>query len=276
MHRLEPFREAAYVLLRYLSEAGSPDLDPRSALFESHVTAIELGSGTGIIGIRLAGILAEAGHSRHRVVLTDLPSVCPLLEENLRLHPSLDATHISVAPLAWGNSEHAADIVRCLEGRPLTHIICSDLVRPLFFVFLLGKYLRSGRQVYFPELLAPLLRTLITLTSVPSPPHILISYKIRSFAKESPFWNAFGLWFAFQPVLLRTDGERWERLGADADSFVFCAWRREESQAWAVPADDIALLDGVGARGTNTRKSDDTFELLVLMSVDESNVYSRV
>jgi len=75
--------------------------------------------------------------------------------------------------------------------------------------------------VYFPELLAPLLRTLLHLTSPPfisppksspppspclpttNPPKIVISYKIRSLLKETPFWSAFGLWFSFVPVLRR-------------------------------------------------------------------------
>ncbi|THU75270.1 hypothetical protein K435DRAFT_881209, partial [Dendrothele bispora CBS 962.96] len=32
---------------------------------------------------------------------------------------------------------------------------------------------------------------------------IIISYKIRSLSKETPFWSAFGLWFSFEPVLVR-------------------------------------------------------------------------
>ena len=54
---------------------------------------------------------------------------------------------------------------------------------------------------------------------------------------------------------------RWERLGAggDGEGFVFTARRRPESSA---PEDDAALLDGVGALGTE-RKSDDGFELFL-------------
>jgi hypothetical protein len=137
--------------------------------------------------------------------------------------------------------------------------------------------------VYFPELIGPLLRTLLHLTApVPiqtSPvlvsPQVILSYKIRSLSKEAPFWSAFGLWFTFTPVLVRAHSEdnssRWERFdsGGDGDVFLFVARRRSESFSWIVPEDDVALLEGVGARGTEERKGDDGFEMLLLMRVGE-------
>ena len=128
--------------------------------------------------------------------------------------------------------------------------------------------------MYFRELLAPLLRTLLHLTAATADPRIVISYKIRSLTKEMAFWSAFGLWFTFAPVLMRTrsgDSGKWERLGAggDGEVFVFTARRRPESFAWSAPEDDAALLEGVGAHGTEERKSDDAFELILLMGVEE-------
>jgi hypothetical protein len=130
--------------------------------------------------------------------------------------------------------------------------------------------------VYFPELLAPLLRSLLHLTTPASPTaltQVVISYKIRSLSKETAFWSAFGLWFTFVPVLVRkhSEGSRWERFGASGDGevFVFVAQRKPESFFWTVPEDDVALLEGVGARGTQERKGDDAFELLLLMNVDD-------
>lgn len=125
--------------------------------------------------------------------------------------------------------------------------------------------------MYFRELLAPLLRTLLHLTAT-ADPRIVISYKIRSLTKEMAFWSAFGLWFTFAPVLVRgASNGRWERLGAggDGEVFVFSARRRPESFAWSAPEDDAALLEGVGARETEERKCDDAFELFLLMGVDE-------
>lgn len=164
-------------------------------------------------------------------------------------------------------------------------------------------------QVYFPELLAPLLRTLLHLTSPPlapssatDTPTIIISYKIRSLSKETPFWSAFGLWFTFEPVLARpmdrdhegqhnlapdldsgddaatVEGELeghdgWRRFGdsddGDGDAmFVFIAKRRPKSFDWYIPDDDKSFLEGVGARGTENRKGDDSFEVMLLMGID--------
>ena len=50
---------------------------------------------------------------------------------------------------------------------------------------------------------------------------------------------------------------------------LFVAQRRSESFSWIVPEDDVALLGGVGAWGTQERKTDDGFELFLLMNVDE-------
>ena len=133
--------------------------------------------------------------------------------------------------------------------------------------------------MYFPELAAPLLRTLLHLTApVPTLPvvstQVIVSYEIRSLSKETPFWSAFGLWFTFRPVLVRArskDNNRWERFdsGGDGEVFLFVARRKSESFSWTVPEDDVALLEGVGARGSEERKGDDEFEAWLLMRVDE-------
>lgn len=137
--------------------------------------------------------------------------------------------------------------------------------------------------MYFPELLAPLLRILIQLTSPTfvsprSDPSshdltVILSYKIRSLAKETPFWSAFGLWFTFEPVLVKSKSSdsSWQRFcpSQEHGTFVFAAHRRIQSFEWHVPKADQELLDGVGAWGTNRSKVDDTFETLLLMSVDD-------
>ena len=75
--------------------------------------------------------------------------VCPLLQANLNaasLPTGLLSTNgkiLSVRPLSWGNyhdavalvSEHfAAEHSGQQSIVPLTHIICSDLVRPVYVV----------------------------------------------------------------------------------------------------------------------------------------------
>lgn len=265
--------EASYILLSYLdcSNRDAPDqleFDPppftRMACADP-LTIIELGSGTGLIASRIAEHLRV---DRDLLLATDLPDVCGLLEGNLQACPA-----IRVQPLTWGSTEAAVALAIFLglttpganeahSPRHPTHIICSDLV-------------------YFPALLAPLLRTLLHVTSPPfrSPAGesavIVISYKIRSLPKETPFWSAFGLWFEYAPVLaLRVGLEAgaWCRfpitLDGEDESYVFVARRRSESRTWTIPENDRDLLAGVGAWGTSEGKVDDSFETMLLMSLN--------
>ncbi|KAJ3810689.1 putative methyltransferase-domain-containing protein [Lentinula aff. lateritia] len=261
--------EAAYILNIYLNPPSNLIFNPAFSREEERksIRIIELGSGSGMVGINVAlSLKLQLGD---RLVLTDLSEVCPLLESNLEAgckDPNLRDL-IYVRPLAWGNSEHANRIRSELftEQRsqcpPLSHILCSDLV-------------------YFPELLAPLLRTLIDLTSRPfaSPQlEVLISYKIRSLPKETLFWAAFGLWFTYEPVLVReqlpdSSLSCWQRFGSafEGPMFVFVARRRPESLKWFIPLQDSDLLAGFGAYGTMHPKVDDTFENILFMSLGDT------
>ncbi|PIL35462.1 hypothetical protein GSI_02189 [Ganoderma sinense ZZ0214-1] len=270
--------EASHAMLAYLdpSSASACEFDPAPFTAElllqnerHPITAIELGSGTGFVAAHIAAWLRP---DLDLLFATDLPEVCTLLEANLRSCPA-----VKVRPLAWGSREHADAVSQELgilsaDRRPRypTHILCSDLV-------------------YFPELLAPLLRSLLHLTSLPivessgaTPPTVIISYKIRSLAKETPFWSALGLWFEFAPVLSRrkgpTDGDphhdstaKWAKFSpgdVDDEMFVFVATRRPESLSWTMPDEDHALLTGIGACGSDSAKSDEQFEQLLLMQMD--------
>ncbi|CAL1717095.1 unnamed protein product [Somion occarium] len=247
--------EAAYVLKRYIHGDDQYIFDPpffSADDFDSRLLLLELGSGTGIIASEIAQHLAGR---QDIIVATDLPEVCPLLEKNLLPANDNDTfltPSVFVHPLAWGDIKHTRDLhqkVFNLHGHlgtntQLTHIVCSDLV--------------------------------------------------RSLSKETPFWSAFGLWFSFEPVLVkqkpsrtsdhanapdivdRSEGARegledWHIYGAEVDddspTFVFVGHRRPQSASWKIPENDEDLLGGVGAWGTSARKSDDTFESLLLLNV---------
>lgn len=278
------------------------------------VVLIELGAGMGYVGLAAAESLLrfvqDASKGVAAVVLTDLPDVCVLLKENVALQMEQwkrDGIHgiafdmardgddnglgpggtdgqgednrggsnsagnvtIQVRDLAWGNAEHVRMLSTELctrylverdgEHGPRLTILCSDLV-------------------YFPTLLAPLLRSLIQITSPDFLPGtspqatILIAYRVRSIERETPFWRAFGAWFHFQPILTRsqtTANDRngpnadiyseWQRVGWDEPglSFLFVAHRRPETLDWVCPQDDKELLYG--------GQVDDTFEILLML-----------
>ncbi|KAF9466642.1 putative methyltransferase-domain-containing protein [Collybia nuda] len=274
--------EAAYMLSLYVNPPSSMKFDPpfiEDSPLSSPRTILELGSGTGMVSLYIAKILDTRNDI---IIVTDLPEVCSLLENNLKHKSSSahqgsfnNAANVHIRPLSWGDEEHFRRISNeffveqnSSAPRRLSHVICSDLV-------------------YFPELLGPLLRTLIRLTSSPlcpelvsdtcvdSGPVVVISYKIRSLLKEAPFWSAFGLWFKFKPVLVKDTAVEghWQRFGQLMENdmmFVFIAHRQPGSCAWELPTSDQELLDGRGAWGDNTVKGDDTFETLLFMTLGES------
>ena len=84
-------------------------------------TCIDLGSGTGIVG------LAAAATGRFaRVLLSDLPSVSPLLDANIRQNREMLQGEVCVAPLRWED----AQAVRALKAShaPFDLILGGDLL----------------------------------------------------------------------------------------------------------------------------------------------------
>jgi hypothetical protein len=57
----------------------------------------------------------------------------------------------------------------------------------------------------------------------------------------------------------------------DGPTFIFAAQRRPSSFTWRVPLVDEELMGGVGAWGTDSRKGDDTFETLLLMTMADGD-----
>lgn len=280
-------------MLFYVQSPLEFTFDPPFLATTSPRTILELGSGTGVVAAAVARVVDQR---EDLVIATDLPEVCiyllrtpaycsnglqvcPLLDKNLRISPNT-----LVRPLAWGDEnterELASELFSGLNPRTLTYIICSDLVRPnlLYMRSLLTS--RSFFQVYFPELFAPLLRSLIQLTSSMfvrdlKQTKVIIFHKVRSLVKEAPFWSAFGLWFDFTPILVKMKDqgtEDWRRFDEDTGDILlaFVARRRTESFKWQVPTDNRALLAGLGAWDNDKEKGDDSFESLLLMSLETS------
>jgi methylase of polypeptide subunit release factors len=104
-------------MMLYVRNSDSYEFDPRFDI-GPETAVVELGAGTGAAGLALA-----VAHPHARVVLTDLPEVCPLLQSNAREHPG-----VIIRPLAWGCAPQAQALRDELDLIPVSHIICSDLV----------------------------------------------------------------------------------------------------------------------------------------------------
>ena len=128
---------------------GTADLLPaayRGASSTSALRCLDLGSGTGIVGLA-----AAASGVFERVVLTDLPSVVPLLEANAAANKdvvvSLDyrtgdsiAVDVECLPLRWEDESQLAAVA---ARGPYDLIVAGDvLYRPPVVAPLLGALRR--------------------------------------------------------------------------------------------------------------------------------------
>lgn len=180
---------------------------------------MELGAGTGYVGIALAHHLKYPAE----IHITDLEQVVPLIQENVHQFyqpKDEDACQVFVDRLHWGNAEDAA---RLLGGGRFDLIIISDCV-------------------YFPELFGILLETLLAVCDAET--QVVIGYKCRSLEKEVGFWqDYFGRYFEYEPIRHiekvaeeQEDGRVIEKeeigdfLGAEEQLFVFVAKKRPENQ----------------------------------------------
>lgn len=90
----------------YIESPHGFEFDPPFPMSMSNATSpltiVELGSGTGVVGIALAEKLARLERTQDHIILTDLPEVCPLLEANLPQRPPYLKSALFARPLAWG------------------------------------------------------------------------------------------------------------------------------------------------------------------------------
>lgn len=128
--------DAGIVLAAYVhkSEARTASLEGQKR------RCVDLGSGTGIVGL-----VAAATGAFKSVVLTDLPSVVPLLESNVEENrPSLAGVEMLSIPLRWDDEQEVRDAA--LRYGPFELIVGGDLL-------------------YRPPVVAPLLTALLALAT---------------------------------------------------------------------------------------------------------------
>ncbi|KAG0012655.1 Methyltransferase-like protein 21D [Entomortierella chlamydospora] len=81
--------DAAIVLAKYLERSDLLQLTKsKSSASSTPINILELGSGTGIVGLVAARILSTKGYHGSKVVLTDKDNVVPLLQRNVENNAS--------------------------------------------------------------------------------------------------------------------------------------------------------------------------------------------
>merc|ERR1719348_1992061 len=135
--------DAAIVLAKYLQTVQA-QLQSRSV--------IELGSGTGAVGLSAATLGASP------VLLTDLPALKDLIQHNISLNSSvISSEKCTVAPLVWGDKEQEEKAIEVTGGQP-DLILVSDCV-------------------FYSESVPPLVETLTQLAGPTT--DLLLSYEER-------------------------------------------------------------------------------------------------
>ncbi len=100
--------DAALVLARFLAKDANLRL-----FFATHPLVLDLGSGTGVVGLAAAALGA-------RVVLTDLPEFLPLIELNVKENIHIVGSNVlGVCTLRWGNREDLELVRKTVRKHPL-------------------------------------------------------------------------------------------------------------------------------------------------------------
>ncbi|KAM5576169.1 protein N-lysine methyltransferase METTL21A [Rosa sericea] len=158
---------AATTLLTLLddhrSDPATSPLGPTLSALESgrRLKILELGSGTGLVGIAAAATLGAC------VTVTDLPHVVDNLKFNAELNAAVlggSGGSVSVAALRWGEAEDAEAI-----GREFDIVLASDVV-------------------YHDHLYEPLLKTLSFLL-LGEGRVVFVMAHLRRWKKESAFFK---------------------------------------------------------------------------------------
>ena len=132
------------------------------AYLVSGKAVLELGAGTGLLGLWLG---AMAGGGPARVVLTDIPTLLPLLRRNTEHNRSALRCDVRVEPLDWNAPPPAA----VLEAGPFDLVVAAEVL-------------------YMAECAAPLLQTLLTVTAPGA--QIVLALSCRFKEVEKSFFDA--------------------------------------------------------------------------------------
>ncbi|KAJ2552390.1 Protein-lysine N-methyltransferase efm6 [Coemansia sp. RSA 1933] len=155
--------DAGIVLAKYIDwqvSQGNMDLSGK--------TVLELGAGTGIVGITVACLQPECS-----IVLTDKETLVPLLERNI----ALNKTHgnVSARCLDWSNAEHQEIVSKSVPDL----ILVSDCI-------------------WIKDLHQPLADTLARLAG--SNTTVLLAYETRKFDEEAQFMAQWSNCFRFHDI----------------------------------------------------------------------------
>ncbi|KAK6128445.1 hypothetical protein DH2020_037813 [Rehmannia glutinosa] len=188
---------AATTLVNLLDRHSRRESTPLSSLFttgaaQRRLRLLELGSGTGMVGIAAAVLLGAS------VTVTDLPHVLPNLQFNVDANAGILDLHggsVDVAALSWGEIQEMERI-----GRDYDVIVGSDVV-------------------YHDHLYEPLLETLRFFLLGSEKKVVFLMAHLKRWKKESTFFKKAKKYFDVE--VIHTDSPcNGSRVGVNVYTFV--------------------------------------------------------
>ncbi|KAG0375904.1 Methyltransferase-like protein 21D [Mortierella sp. AD032] len=228
--------DTAIVLAKYLEKTSVPSLVASSTSQRTTLNILELGSGTGLVGLAIARMMSNAG-LRARIVLTDKANVLPLLQKNMEKNPAkgielearvLDWEAVSgiMAKVPEKALDDAEDKSSSASAEPSsateTDLTTSaapnadDLVSTEWDLVILSDC------IWFPALYEPLTGTLTRLLRPGSTSQLIVAFEKRNFSEEMEFFAALGKSFTFRDVKPEEQDSNYQ----SEDIFLFLCQRR--------------------------------------------------
>lgn len=243
--------DTAIVLSKYLEKSNILATSAATASRSKQTTLniLELGSGTGLVGLAVAKMLSATGQ-KARIVLTDKANVLPLLQRNMEKNPAkgvelearvLDWEAVSgvkaeaVAKTPSSEAEQyssegtlpAAEPEPTPTSEPLSSPVTSaitessnadDIVSTEWDLVILSDC------IWFPALYAPLTGTLTRLLrpETASSSKLIVAFEKRNFSEEMEFFATLGKSFTFRDVKPEEQDPNYQ----SDDIFLFLCQRR--------------------------------------------------
>ncbi|KAG0345607.1 inner nuclear membrane protein enriched at telomere/subtelomere region [Podila humilis] len=204
--------DAAIVLSKYLEKSS---LYATVKKGEQPVQVLELGSGTGIVGLVVARLLSVKGIPG-KVVLTDKGSVLPLLQKNTD-HNVSEGVEVAAQVLDWETIsgiraiESKVDDDKPTDDSPTrtTGTISEITTMASTFANQDWDLVILSDCIWVPGLYASLVGTLEKLILLPST-QLLIAFEKRNFSEEMEFFARLGKTFRFRDIKPEEQDDNWQ------------------------------------------------------------------
>ncbi|KAG0363948.1 putative methyltransferase-domain-containing protein [Gamsiella multidivaricata] len=229
--------DAAIVLAKYFERLDLTSFTSTTTPAESRIiNVLELGSGTGIVGLAVARMLSAKG-LKAKVVLTDKDNVVPLLQRNVAKNAS-PGIHIDTQVLDWeaisginadATNTPAADGSSASQATGATEVSSStermtsvrthtDLADINWDLVILSDC------IWVPKLYGPLISTINTIIQPGSSTKLVVAFEKRNFSEEMEFFALLGKSFRFRDIKPEEQDTNYQ----SEDIYLFVCQRRTE------------------------------------------------